>query len=287
MIINKLNPQGFCNGVKRAIDIAIKSVNDKNVKKPIYMLGALIHNSHVIKKLEDLGIIIIDEKNKTRLELLDLIPNNNGSVLVSAHGASNAVFEKIRAKGLDYIDATCGCVSLIHKKVLEYIKNDYEILYIGTNNHPECEGVLGLSNNIKLITTPSDLDLINTNKNIYATNQTTLSKYEVDDIYNKIKNKYPNSIIDDSICNATTERQNAILKADLADLCIIVGDKRSANTNKLKDISINRGMKTLLVSDLDELKPLLPNDINSVIVTSGASCPDEITNEIIKYLETK
>ena len=287
MIINKLSPQGFCNGVKRAIDIAIKSVNDSNVKKPIYMLGALIHNSHVTKKLEDLGIIIIDEKNKTRLELLDLIPNNNGSVLVSAHGASLAVFNKIKEKNLECIDATCGCVSLIHKRVLEHIKNDDLVLYVGTKGHPECEGVLGLSDEIKLITSPSDIDNININKRIYATNQTTLSKYEVEAIYNKIRKMYPNSIIEDSICNATTERQSAVLNADIADLCIVVGDTRSANTNKLKDIAASRGMKALLVSDLNELKTLLPININSVIVTSGASCPDEITNEIIEYLKTK
>ena len=287
MIIYKLEPQGFCKGVENAIKLAKNSINDPNIKKPIYMLGALIHNQHIINELKDLGIIIIDEKNKTRLELLDLIKSNLGTIIISAHGASSLVFEKAKERGFDILDATCPYVSLVHNKVNKHLLDGYDIIYIGTKNHPECEGVIG-NNNINLITNIDDIDSLNiSNDKIYVTNQTTLSIYEINDIYNKIKEKYPNAIIDDKICMATTERQKAVYESNDVDLCIIIGDIRSSNTKKLEEVARKKGLNTLLVDSLDDLKNKLPNNIKSVSITSGASTPDFITNEIIDYLKNK
>lgn len=287
MIVYKLEPQGFCKGVENAIKLAKNSISDPNIKKPIYMLGALIHNQHIINELKDLGIIIIDEKNKTRLELLDLIKSNFGTIIISAHGASSLVFEKAKAKGFDVLDATCPYVSLVHNKVNKHLKDGYDIIYIGTKNHPECEGVIG-NNNINLITNINDIDSLNINNDkIYVTNQTTLSIYEINNIYNKIKEKYPNAIIDDKICMATTERQKAVYESPNVDLCIIIGDLRSSNTKKLEEVARKKGLNTLLVDSLDDLKNKLPNNINTVSITSGASTPSFITNEIIEYLKNK
>ena len=287
MIVYKLEPQGFCKGVENAIKLAKNSISDPNIKKPIYMLGALIHNQHIINELKDLGIIIIDEKNKTRLELLDLIKSNLGTIIISAHGASSLVFEKAKAKGFGVLDATCPYVSLVHNKVNKHLKDGYDIIYIGTKNHPECEGVIG-NNNINLITNIDDIDSLNIkNDKIYVTNQTTLSIYEINNIYNKIKEKYPNAIIDDKICMATTERQKAVYESPNVDLCIIIGDLRSSNTKKLEEVARKKGLNTLLVDSLDDLKNKLPNNIKSVSITSGASTPSFITNEIIEYLKNK
>lgn len=287
MIVHKLEPQGFCKGVENAIKLAKKSIDDPNIKKPIYMLGALIHNQHIINELKDLGIIIIDEKNKTRLELLDLIQGNSGTIIISAHGASTDVFRKAKNMGFDILDATCPYVSLVHNKVNKYMSLGYDIIYIGTKNHPECEGVIG-NNNINLITNIDDINNLNiSNDKIYVTNQTTLSIYEIENIYNKILKKYPNAIIDDKICMATTERQKAVYDSPNVDLCIIIGDIRSSNTKKLEEVAKKKGLNTLLVDSLDDLKNKLPNNINSVSITSGASTPDFITNEIIDYLKNK
>lgn len=287
MIVYKLKPQGFCKGVENAIKLAKNSISDPNIKKPIYMLGALIHNQHIINELKDLGIIIIDEKNKTRLELLDLIKSNFGTIIISAHGASSLVFEKAKAKGFKVLDATCPYVSLVHNKVNKHLKDGYDIIYIGTKNHPECEGVIG-NNNINLITSINDIDSLNIkNDKIYVTNQTTLSIYEINNIYNRIKEKYPNAIIDDKICMATTERQKAVYESPNVDLCIIIGDLRSSNTKKLEEVARKKGLNTLLVDSLDDLKNKLPSNIKSVSITSGASTPSFITNEIIEYLKKK
>ena len=285
MIIHKLNPQGFCKGVINAIKLAKAAVTDSSIKKPIYMLGALIHNQHIIDELTKLGIIIIDEKGKTRLELLDLIPNNEGTVIISAHGASDNVYTKIKEKGLDILDATCPYVKLVHNRVKEKLNQGYDVIYIGAKGHPECEGVVTNSNKINLVTSLSDIDKLNiSNNNIYVTNQTTLSIYEINNIYDNIKNRYSNAIIDDKICMATTERQKAVYESPMVDLCIVIGDSRSSNTKKLAEVANKKGIKTLLVEDLNDLKKSLPDNINSISITSGASTPDYITNEIIEYL---
>lgn len=287
MIVNKIIPQGYCNGVKRALDIANKSLDDPNTIKPIYLLGHIIHNKHVVKGLEDKGAIIIDDKSKTRYELLDSI--NNGSVIFSAHGVSPLVYEKAKNKGLNIIDTTCPNVLIVHKRMKEYLGKGYECIYIGTKNHPECEGVLGIDDNIKFISSIQDVDNLNIdNQNIYVTNQTTLSKFDMQDIINKLIKKYPNAIIDDKICNATTVRQEAMANQKLVDLCIVVGDKSSSNTKKLAKVSQEIvGIKTILCEDLASLDKNELNNVKEVSISSGASTPDYIVNEIIEYLNNK
>ena len=236
MIINRIEPQGFCGGVKNAIDIAKKAISNDHNKKPIYLLGSLIHNEHVMKSLEDLGLILIDDKNKTRLELLNEI--NSGSVIFSAHGVSNDVYIKAKEKNLNIIDATCPFVKIVHNNIKKYLNDGYDIIYIGTKGHPECEGVLGINNKIKLITNKIDaLNYYSDNDKLYLSTQTTLSIYEIDEIINILKNKYNNIIIDNKICNATTVRQQAIYNEKDTDLFIIVGDQKSSNTKKLYNIA--------------------------------------------------
>ncbi len=282
--VNKIEPQGYCNGVKRALNIVNDAIEDPKTKKPIYLLGQIIHNKYVVDMLIDAGVKVIDDKNKTRLELLDLI--NDGSVVLSAHGVSPDVYTKAINKGLNIIDTTCGNVLIVHKKIKQFLDLNYTCLYIGTPNHPECEGVLGISNEIKLISNINDLDNLRITGNIYVTNQTTLSKFDIADIYKKINALYPNAILDDKICNATTIRQNAMANQKKADLCIVVGDKKSSNTKKLVKVSQDIAkIPTVLCENLDDLDKSLLNNIKTVNISSGASTPDLLVNEIINYIE--
>ena len=282
--VNKIEPQGYCNGVKRALNIVNNAIEDPKTKKPIYLLGQIIHNKNVVDMLIDAGVKVIDDKNKTRLELLDLI--NDGSVVLSAHGVSPDVYTKAINKGLNIIDTTCGNVLIVHKKIKQYLDLNYTCLYIGTPNHPECEGVLGISNKIKLISNINDLDNLRITGNIYVTNQTTLSKFDIADIYKKINELYPKAILDDKICNATTIRQNAMANQKKADLCIVVGDKKSSNTKKLVKVSQDIAkIPTVLCENLDDLDKSLLNNIKTVNISSGASTPDLLVNEIINYIE--
>lgn len=282
--INKIEPQGYCNGVKRALNIVRTALENPQTKRPIYLLGQIIHNKYVVDKLVDAGVIVIDDKSKTRLELLDLI--NEGTVILSAHGVAPEVYKKAKEKGLNIIDTTCGNVLIVHKNIKKYLDSNYTCLYIGTPNHPECEGVLGISNKIKLITNINDLDNLNIKGNIYVTNQTTLSKFDIADIYKKISILYPNAILDDKICNATTIRQNAMANQNDADLCIVVGDKKSSNTKKLVKVSQDIAkIPTILCESLDDLDKSLLKKIKTVNISSGASTPDTLVNEIINYIK--
>ena len=182
MKINKIEPQGYCNGVKRALDIIDEAMNNTSIKRPIYLLGSIIHNKNVVNSFINKGAILIEDKNKTRLELLDEI--NEGSVVFSAHGVCPEVYEKAKSKNLNIIDATCGYVKIVHQKINDYLNKGYDIIYIGTKNHPECEGVLGISKKIHFISNIDDISNLNINNDfIYCTNQTTLSKYDISTSY--------------------------------------------------------------------------------------------------------
>ena len=282
MKVNKIEPQGFCQGVKMAINTVKETLKKE---KPVYLLGEIIHNKDVINDLTNIGAITIPSNNRTRLELLDEI--DSGTVIFSAHGVSPKVYEKANNKNLNIVDATCPMVLLIHKNITEKLRLGFDVIYIGTNNHPEVEGILGISSSIHFISNIDEINKLNiSNDKIYATNQTTLSIYDIKNIYDELKNKYPNIIIDNKICNATTIRQEAIKNQPKADLCIIVGDKMSSNTKKLVKVSNEyTNIKTIQCENLRDLDKSFLNNINVVNISSGASTPDDVVNEIIEYIK--
>lgn len=287
MKINKIEPQGYCGGVVRALKIMDKTLADSSLPKPIYCLGSVIHNSHVMDHYTDLGIITIEDKGLSRLELLDKI--DEGTVIFSAHGVSPLVYEKAKNKGLTIIDATCPMVLTVHKRMLKHLEDGYECIYIGTDRHPECEGVLGISDKIHFVGSTNDVLNLNINSDkIYVTNQTTLSMYDIKLIFDELKKKYPNIEIDDKICDATTARQTAMYNQPACDLCIIVGDPKSSNTKKLYKVSKEiAGKNTVFVEDLNMLDKSILDNVNTVNISSGASTPPYLVDEIIDYLKNK
>ena len=282
-----IEQHGYCFGVKRALNIVYETIDNKDIKRPIYLLGNLIHNKIVTNKLTELGVITIDKPLKTRLELLDEI--DCGTVIFSAHGVSRAVYKKANDKGLNIIDASCKMVKLIHTKVINYTNNGYQIIYIGKKNHPECEAILQEGKNIYLVSNKTDLDNLNIlNDKIYVTNQTTLSSLETKELYDLIQKKYPNAIIDNKICNATTIRQTALLNQTNSDFIIIVGDKLSSNTKSLLEIAkTNLGKDAILIETFRDLENIDLNKYQHISITSGASCPEEIFNSIVDYIKNK
>ena len=161
MKINKLTPSGFCGGVNKALKILDEAIDNPNTPKPIYLLGSIIHNSIIIDEYISKGVILIDDSNKSRLELLDEI--NNGTVIFSAHGVSHKVYQKALDKGLNIIDTTCSNVSIIHKRIIDRLNNGYTCIYIGNKKHPECEGVLGIDSSIILLSNIDDVNNLSVN----------------------------------------------------------------------------------------------------------------------------
>ena len=287
MKIIKIAPRGYCSGVINALNIVQDAAANKSLPRPIYVLGMIVHNEHITKAIADLGVITVDNKKKTRLELLDEI--DYGTVIFTAHGISPAVQEKASAKGLTYIDASCKDVIKTHNLMKEYILSGYEIIYIGKKGHPETEGSLGIDlNHIHLVSNTHDLNILTlTNDRIVITNQTTMSLWDVYSLSKEIQNKFPKAEFIKEICNATQVRQEAVASmAKEADLTLVVGDPHSNNTARLAQISEELAhVPSHRIASLDDLNLDWLTNIETIAVTSGASTPTPITKEVIDFLE--
>lgn len=284
MIINELNPQGYCGGVKRALKIVKDALLDNSVLKPIYILGYIIHNKKVNEALNHFGVKTFDQTS-TRLEMIDKV--NNGTVIITAHGTNNKVIDKLISKNINFIDATCPAIKTMHEQIINHL-NTHEVLFIGKPfNHPEVEGVLGINKEITLIPTADDAKNYKktTNKPLFVATQTTLSLFEIKSIIDILKASYEIKF-NSNVCLATTNRQKAILNQPPADLMIVVGDKLSSNSNKLKEVSIrDTKINSILIETVEDLKPSLLKNIKVINITSGASTPKKVTEEVINYLK--
>ncbi|WP_279160747.1 4-hydroxy-3-methylbut-2-enyl diphosphate reductase [Thomasclavelia cocleata] len=282
MKVYQVVPRGYCKGVIQAIEIAKKQAYQDDT----YILGMIVHNQYIVDALENLGIKTIDKKGASREELLDLV--DQGTVIITAHGASEQVINKARKKNLNVIDATCPDVIKTHDLIKRYLDKKIEILYIGKSGHPESEGALSIdSKHIHLIETKKDIDNLNPNLVYVITNQTTMSLYDVYDLCEYAKTVLKNITIAKETCQATTIRQEAIAKInDDVDVVFIVGDPHSNNTQKLASISSNKANKTTyMIESVDDITLEMLKDKKVAAVSSGASTPTYLTNQVINYLK--
>lgn len=283
MLVKGIVPRGYCKGVVRAIEIAKKQVHQTT---PVYILGMIVHNQYIVNALEDLGIQTIDIKGKTRLELLDEI--NEGKVIITAHGASQKVFDKAKEKGLEVIDASCLDVIKTHDLIQDKLNEGYEILYIGKKGHPEAEGAISIDEKrIHLITNIDDLKTIDPTKKYVMTNQTTMSLYDVYDLCEKAKEILPFVEIEKETCTATKIRQEAIKNIeDDVDIIFIVGDPHSNNTRKLASIANDyHTCDVYMIESIEDLEIEWLKNKRYAAVSSGASTPTYLTNQVIDYLK--
>lgn len=282
MEIKRVVPSGYCKGVVNAINI-VKKTKEQYPNENIYILGMIVHNSYVSKQMEDLGVITLEDPNLSKEELLDTI--DKGVVIFTAHGISDKIKQKALDKGLICVDASCVDVLKNKDLIKSYLDKGYDVVYFGKKNHPEAEAILSLSNNIHLVSNISDIDNLNiSNDNLFITNQTTMSYLEVEDMLKLIKDKYPTCIIQKEICNATSSRQLVITNIKDGDVLYVVGDVKSNNTNKLKEIGSKYFKKVFLISNYKEInKKDLVNE-NKIYVTAGASTPPILIDEVIDYL---
>ena len=273
MEIIKIRPQGFCKGVINAI----KYLNDNldKAKKPIYMYGSLVHNEHVINAYKVLGIIQIDDLDKV----------NDGTIIITAHGLSNYKRNIIKSKGIDIIDTTCIEVKKIQDIIFEKEKDNYEIIYYGSMNHPECKAILEDHSSIHLIQSINDIYTLNINSDkILFASQTTASYLDIKLIEELLIKKYPNIEMISDICSATKMRQLALIEnCKVCDMVLIIGDPHSNNTNKLKDIA-SKYTTAYLIEDIEDIKSIDFKNINILGITAGASTPNILVDEIIKSI---
>lgn len=284
MKVTGITPHGYCKGVVRAINIVRKAANSS--QRPLYILGMIVHNEYIVNALKELGAVTVEDASKTRMELLDSI--NQGTVIITAHGAGEQVMTKAKEKGLNIIDASCLDVIKTHDLIKQRLLEGYEILYIGKKNHPESEGAMMIdSDHMHLITEKKDLLSLNPNIKYLITSQTTMSLFDVYELCEYAKKILPNLIVEQEICNATRIRQEAISKMDPdIDIVFIVGDPHSNNTAKLASIAKNKaGKETYMIESIEDLKIEWLEHKHHAAVSSGASTPTSLTNQVIDFLK--
>ena len=275
---------GFCYGVKRAVETT-KKIKTENASKNVWVLGELIHNSHVINNLEELGIKTIDE-----------LPNNeSGICIVRSHGMAPQKIKEIEEKGFEVVDLTCLDVKKVQQKAIELAKEGFLVLILGKPEHPE---VIAIKANAELytdkvfvISDENDLKAIEQeitkHKRVGIVIQTTQKIELLKDITSKVIPLSSEIKIFNTICKSTSLRQQEARElAKTSDLMVVVGSKKSANTTHLAEIlqDITNTVHIENASDLNEYKDLL-NKATNIGVTAGASTPDDVIKEVIKYLE--
>lgn len=286
--IIKLKEQGFCYGVKRAIKLVVNAVNDTSIKKPIYLLGNLVHNSHIDDLLKELGVIVIT--GDIRLSMLDNIPNAS-TVVFSAHGVSQKVKDKAKQKDMFIIDTTCPYVEQTFKLIeKEAITSD--IYFIGKSNHPESIAASEISDHV-FILDPKNIYNEKINKDtLKVAHQTTMSCYDIENIFKEIKEVYPNATVLDMVCKVTENRQNQLnnisnLRLEGTTQIIIVGDKKSNNSTKLFELATRiKIADAVFVSEVTELNLEISRTYDNIIIASGTSTPEALVDEIIDAISS-
>ncbi|MFT8229894.1 MAG: 4-hydroxy-3-methylbut-2-enyl diphosphate reductase [Enterobacterales bacterium] len=277
------NPRGFCAGVKRAIQIVNYAL--KIYKKPIYVKHEIVHNKYVINNFKKQGVIFIEK-------IIDVPPQ---SVLIfSAHGVSKSIYKEAYKRNLIIFNATCPLVTKVHKEVIMASNNNIETIIIGHYGHPEIEGTIGqyTSSNGKIILVESkkDVSLINVKNpnDLYCVTQTTLSIDYVNDILAELKKRFPKIKTSKTkdICYATTNRQEAVkILAHQSDVVFIIGSSNSSNSNRLSELSKDICEKTYLIEDFTDIKKSWLKNCKNIGITAGASSPDILIKQVIKYLK--
>ncbi|WP_134684239.1 4-hydroxy-3-methylbut-2-enyl diphosphate reductase [Brevibacillus migulae] len=285
MEVIKISPRGYCYGVVDAMVLALRTAQNFDLPRPIHILGMIVHNSHVVEAFEKEGIITLDGED--RLALLDKV--DKGTVIFTAHGVSPEVRKKAREKGLTVVDATCPDVTKTHELIREKVADGYHVIYIGKKGHPEPEGAVGIApDHVHLVQTLDEVEALSMpSDRLIVTNQTTMSQWDVKHLMDAIIKRYPQVEVHNEICLATQVRQEAVAQqAGEADVCIVVGDPRSNNSNRLAQVSEEiAGVPAYRISDLSELDIEWLKGKKKAAVTSGASTPTPLTKEVIAFLE--
>ncbi|TQK76162.1 4-hydroxy-3-methylbut-2-enyl diphosphate reductase [Rarobacter incanus] len=276
-------PRGYCAGVDRAVVAVEKALEQYGA--PIYVRKEIVHNKYVVSTLAQRGAIFVDDT--------DEVPEG-ARVVFSAHGVSPAVKDAAEARNLATIDATCPLVSKVHKEAVRFAKDDFDILLIGHAGHEEVEGTYGEApEHIQIVNSPADVDGVvvrDPNKVIWIS-QTTLSVDETMETVRRLRERFP-ALQDppsDDICYATQNRQVAVKKlAPQCDLVIVVGSANSSNSVRLVEVALEAGARTAhRVDGAGELEESWFASVETVGVTSGASVPEVLVDELLESLAAR
>lgn len=273
MIIKIADHAGFCGGVKRAVKIAEEAVSFKG---DTYSLGPIVHNKQQTEALEKKGLQVLEDYKE----------QETGNIVIRSHGAAKSVVEDMENRGFNVIDATCPVLLKIYEKIKEK-EEEYQIVIIGDPEHPEIIGIAGqLEQKPIIVNTKDEAEKIKTQEKLYIISQTTnrMEKFlELSDIIDR-SNAYV--LIDNTICNATRNRQQATeeLSKDV-EAMITIGGLNSSNTNKLYEITKKHCKNTFRIETVDDLSLQEVLKFNTIGITAGASTPDWIIEEVVNVMD--
>tara|TARA_Y100000588_G_scaffold148354_1_gene162286 strand:- start:2668 stop:3585 length:918 start_codon:yes stop_codon:yes gene_type:complete len=268
-------PRGFCAGVVRAIDLVELALEKYGA--PIYVKHQIVHNPHVVADLEDKGAITVED--------VDEIPRGS-RVVFSAHGSPPSDFQKAKKRNLEVVDATCPLVIKVHNEAKKYSREGRKLVLVGHRGHQEVKGTMG----------QSDMELVDDRESgpslgwdedtpVAILTQTTLSVDDTQRSIDTIKDSFNDVLVRNDLCYATTNRQNAVKAiSDHVDLFLVIGASNSSNCNRLRDVAESRGVNAYLINGVEELNFDWLKDVENVGITSGASTPDTLVQEIIEKL---
>ena len=287
MKVTLCSPQSYCAGVTNAIKIAYKAKSE-HPDTPIYVLGMLVHNDEVIKELMNNGITTLYRDKKSDEALLYEL--KDGSIIIfSAHGHKKNLDDIAKEKEFIIYDATCPKVKKNLEMIKDELNNNHQVIYIGHKDHPEALAALSLDNNVFFYDIKSDFNCkLIKDKSPLVINQTTLNVDDLKQIYIDIIVNKPKARILDEICNATRLRQESLrlLPSD-TNYILIIGDKKSSNTNRLLEIaqSAHKDIPSYLISDIEDIKKLDIASNSHIVIASGASTPQYQIDKIVNYLK--
>ena len=275
MRVKLVDATGFCMGVQRAVNITLKAA-DKGGSK-IYTYGPLIHNPQVIELLKGKGIEIIS----------DLQRLHSGIVVIRAHGIAPQKWKEIKETGAQILDATCPRVKRVQKIIRQYATQGYATLIVGDKEHAEVVGLLGFSRGKGfVVTSEEDVAELPDLRKVCVVAQTTQNEGRFDQISRRVKERYAESLIFNTICDSTQKRQEETLElARQVEGMVVVGGKNSGNTLRLVKISESTGTPTFFIEHEDELDMERLKHLATVGVVGGTSTPLWILERVVKRIE--
>ena len=272
-------PRGFCAGVAYAIEVVELALKIHGA--PIYVRHAIVHNERVVRSFEEQGVVFVEDVSEIPV----------GSVVVfSAHGVSPEVRALAASRALTVIDATCPLVTKVHNEARRYAEKGYFMVYIGHDGHVEAEGTMGEApSRMVLVETPADVERLELppHERLAVVTQTTLSVDEVQATIAALRSRFPHIELPqkEDICYATTNRQTAVKQlAARCDVVLVVGSRTSSNSNRLREVAEAHGSRAFLVLEPSDVSASWFSSAVSVGVTSGASTPERLVEDVIGSL---
>ncbi len=271
-------PRGFCAGVIRAIEAVELAIAEYG--PPIYVRRQIVHNLFVVRDLERKGAVFVEE--------VSAVPAG-GRVIFSAHGIAPIVREMAKGRELDVIDATCPLVTKVHVEAVRYVRDGYKVLLVGHAGHDEIIGTMGEApNDIILVQDMDDVATVTVpdEERVALVTQTTLSVDETKGIVDALKARFPKirTPARSDICFATQNRQDAVkLLAEETDVVLVLGAENSSNSQRLREVAETGQCRAYLIDSLQDLDESWLDGAQTVGITSGASTPDSLVEEVIAH----